>query len=279
VAIDPGLYDSGAGSISGVAVDSGGDLFIVEGGLEGSHSIVEEVQREQPPVLNFKTLTAVGLTDALDGTQTVQIVNVGNAALVLTAISYPVDFFEPAGDSNACTASTNLSAGQSCDLPIEFAPQISGALNESVIIQDNALNLQGAQQLIPLSGSSQVEAAIISPSPGTVLPGPTVKFTWSAGTGVTWYQLLLGSTGVGSDNLFDSGERKVTSWTAYNLPTNGETIYAQMTTNFNGVRLSVDYTYTAATQAVSRSPKGIGWRGGRLKYSGGLLDWGIEVFE
>jgi NHL repeat len=278
VAIDPGFYDSGAGSISDVAVDSGGDLFIVEGGLEGSHSIIEEVQRAQPPILNFKMLTAVGLTDAIDGTQTVQIVNVGNVALALTAISYPADFFEPAGDLSACAASTILSAGQSCDLPIEFAPQTSGALNESVIITDSALNLTGAQQSIPVSGSSQVEAAIISPSPGTTLPGPTVNFTWSAASGVTWYQLLLGSTGAGSDNLFNSGERTVTSWTVYNLPTNGETIYARMISNFNGVRLSADYTYTAATKAVSRSPKGIIWRGGRLKYSGGLADQGIQVW-
>jgi hypothetical protein len=275
IVLDPGFYDSGSGSTSGVAVDSGGDLFIVEGGLEGSHSIVEEVQRAQPPVLNFKMLTAVGFTDAIDGTQTAQIVNVGNAALTLTAISYPVDFFEPAGDLNACTSSTILSAGQSCDLPIEFAPQISGVLNESVIITDNALNLNGAQQSIPVSGSSQVEAAIISPSPATVLPGPTVNFTWSAGTGVTWYQLLLGSTGVGSGNLFNSGERTVTAWTAYNLPTNGEVIYARMITNFNGVHLSVDYRYTAAMG----SSKGIRWRGGPFKHSGGPLDQEMQAWD
>ncbi|HUD15542.1 MAG TPA: hypothetical protein VMQ56_17955, partial [Terracidiphilus sp.] len=108
--IDETLYDEGLGEVYGVMVDGGGDLFIVEGGLEGGHNIVEELQRSKPPALAFPTLTAVGSTDTIDGVQTVEIINIGNEPLTLTALGYPVDFPEVGGDANACTGSTNLSA-------------------------------------------------------------------------------------------------------------------------------------------------------------------------
>jgi hypothetical protein len=93
-----------------------------------------------------------------------------------------------------------------------------------------------------------------SPAPGTALPGPNVTFTWSAATGATAYELYLGSTGVGSSNLYSSGSKTVTSLAVTSLPTNGETIYARVLTSFNGVWGYADYTYTAASHAVMASP-------------------------
>jgi len=85
--------------------------------------------------------------------------------------------------------------------------------------------------------------------------GPTVTFTWSAGTGnTTGYSLYLGSTGVGSSNLYHSGTTTATSVKATGLPTNGETVYARLFTYINGVTVSTDYTYTAASQAVLTTP-------------------------
>jgi len=255
IAIDPIWYDGGLGEVSGVAVNSGGDLFIVEAGTEGSHTIVEKVLRSQPPVFNFPLLTSVGATDTIDGTHSVQAVNVGNAALKLAALVYPVDFPEVNDDSAACTSSTTLSAGQECGLSFAFAPVDHGALSESVMLTDNALNVAGAQQLIVLTGIGEEQAVMRSPAPGSLLPGPTVTFTWSPATGsVSWYFLSLGSTGAGSRNIYNSGDRTATSWTATGVPTNGETIYARLTTNFNGVWLYSDYIYTAATQATLISP-------------------------
>ena len=34
-------------------------------------------------------------------------------------------------------------------------------------------------------------------TPASVLPGPSVTFTWAAATGATTYELYLGSTGIG----------------------------------------------------------------------------------
>jgi serine protease len=89
-------------------------------------------------------------------------------------------------------------------------------------------------------------AMLTSPSPGGSLPGARVTFTWSPGTGVTDYRLWLGSTGPGSNNLYQSPETPGFSVTATNLPVNGETIYARLYTSYNGVIHYTDYTYTAA---------------------------------
>jgi sugar lactone lactonase YvrE len=97
-------------------------------------------------------------------------------------------------------------------------------------------------------------AAITSPSAGSVFSASTVAFTWNAPAGAIGYSLWLGSTGVGSSNLYNSHETAATSVTVSGLPTNGETIYAQLNTIFNGTSLSIDYTYTAVTQAVITSP-------------------------
>jgi sugar lactone lactonase YvrE len=252
--IDETLYDEGLGEVYGVTVDGGGDLFIVEGGLEGGHNIVEELQRSTPPALAFPTLTAVGSTDTTDGVQTVEIMNIGNQPLTLTALGYPVDFSEAGGDANACTGSASLSAGEECDVSVEFSPSNSGALSEGVALTDNALNVTGEQQSIPATGTGEALAALTSPAPGNVLPGPTVTFTWTASAAARYYWLSVGSTGVGSNNLFNTGRAPITSVTVLGLPTNGETVYVRLTTYFGTVQLYTDYTYTAATLGALTSP-------------------------
>jgi hypothetical protein len=89
-------------------------------------------------------------------------------------------------------------------------------------------------------------AAMTSPTPGSTLTGASVKFTWTTAPGATGYILSLGTTGAGSYNLYYSGSITATSVTVNNLPTNGATIYARLTTNFNGTWVHTDYTYTAA---------------------------------
>jgi hypothetical protein len=79
------------------------------------------------------------------------------------------------------------------------------------------------------------------------LTGTKVTFTLTPATGTeaTEYELFLGSTGVGSNNLYSSGQKTATSFSVNGLPNNGETIYARVLTNFNGVWGYVDYTFTA----------------------------------
>ncbi|MGA2848437.1 MAG: Ig-like domain-containing protein [Terracidiphilus sp.] len=88
------------------------------------------------------------------------------------------------------------------------------------------------------------QAALISPTPGlgTVLGTTNVTFQWSAGAGITEYQLNLGTTGPGSDDLF-TYRGSATSVTL-GLPANGVTIYARLSSLINGTWLYYDYLYT-----------------------------------
>jgi hypothetical protein len=94
-----------------------------------------------------------------------------------------------------------------------------------------------------------------SPAAGSTLPGTSATFTWTAaGSNNQGYWLFLGTTGLGSKNLYDSGQQTATSATFSNLPTNGATIYARLYTRYNGVLVYNDYTYKAAAQAVLTTP-------------------------
>jgi len=97
-------------------------------------------------------------------------------------------------------------------------------------------------------------ATLTSPTPGSTLAGPSVTFTWTSIPGNTGYWLFLGTTGVGSKDLLDSGETAATSVTFSALPTNGTTIYARVYTRYNGNLVYNDYTYKAAAQAVLTAP-------------------------
>jgi hypothetical protein len=99
-------------------------------------------------------------------------------------------------------------------------------------------------------------AVLTTPAPGATLPGTSATFTWSGAStsGNDGYWLFLGTTGAGSKNLYDSGQQTATSAKVNNLPTNGETIYARLFTDYNGTLIYNDYTYKAAAQAVLTTP-------------------------
>ena len=88
-------------------------------------------------------------------------------------------------------------------------------------------------------------AALTSPTPGSTLTGSSVTFTWTGGSGPAAYELWLGTTRVGSQNLYDSGATKATTVTVSDLPTNGVTVYARLWWEIDAVWKSADYTYTA----------------------------------
>ncbi len=98
---------------------------------------------------------------------------------------------------------------------------------------------------------SSAPPALVTPAPGSVLKGSSVAFTWTASVGVTEYQLWLGTTGVGSSNLYDSGSTKAFTTTVTGLPTNGVTMYARLYWEIAGAWKSADYTYTESGTPVA----------------------------
>jgi len=110
---------------------------------------------------------------------------------------------------------------------------------------------------------------LTSPSADSTLPGPAATFSWPAATGATGYELRLGSTGVGSYNVWTSQITTANSVTFSGLPMNGETIYAQLLTDYNGTWVRTNVTYTAATAPVLTSPA----PGGALPGSSATFSW------
>ncbi|MGC2210404.1 MAG: hypothetical protein WA532_09875 [Candidatus Korobacteraceae bacterium] len=95
-----------------------------------------------------------------------------------------------------------------------------------------------------------VPASLTSPAPETQLPGANATFSWTQGTGVTAYMLYLGTQGINSADLLDSGSITAgsitsTSYTVSNLPTTGVMVYATLYSKINGAWVPSSYTYTA----------------------------------
>ena len=111
--------------------------------------------------------------------------------------------------------------------------------------------------LVQFAQSTSTLAALTSPIPGSQLTGTRVAFTWTAGEGASYYELRLGTTGVGSSDLYDRSETEAFSATVSGLPTNAETVYARLRSKIAGTWQSIDYTYTAELIKLSVSPTNV----------------------
>jgi len=117
-------------------------------------------------------------------------------------------------------------------------------------------------------------AALTSPAPGGVLAGSSATFAWNPGSGPTAYELWLGTTGVGSANIINSGTlgTSTTSVRVNNIPTNGVKVYARMWSQINGAWQSIDYTYTESGTAVPATLKSPA-AGSQLLGSNATFSW------
>ena len=93
-------------------------------------------------------------------------------------------------------------------------------------------------------------ASIVSPTPGSTLPGSSVTFSWTTGSGVSQYYLYVGNSFGGSD-IYAASQGLATSATVSNLPADGRTIYVRLWSYIPSLGwLWRDYTYTAAVMAT-----------------------------
>ena len=239
------------GGPQSVALDGSGNVYV----SDSRNDAVREIYRTTPPSLSFAA-TLVGSTSS-DSPQTVAVENIGNLPLTFsiptsgTNPSYPANFPENTGDANLCASGTPLVQGTSCYVSVSFMPTAQGANTGSVVLTDNNLNQTKATQSIALSGTGDTAPAVlISPAPSSTLTSSGVTFQWSTGSGVTQYVLGIGSTGVGSYNLFNSTPITAIQASVTGLPTNGTTLYVRLYSMINGAWQYNDYIYTAAPTPV-----------------------------
>ena len=88
-------------------------------------------------------------------------------------------------------------------------------------------------------------AALTTPTPGTQLLSSSVNFTWDPGNTAKTFQLFVGTTGVGSHNVYNSGAVTATTEHVNGLPTNGSKVYVRLYWLINGTWSTADYTYKA----------------------------------
>jgi M6 family metalloprotease-like protein len=91
-----------------------------------------------------------------------------------------------------------------------------------------------------------------SPTPGSTFTSTTVAFQWQD-VGATRYHLYIGTTGVGSSNLYSNGTTN-TSQTVNNLPNDGSTIYVRLYSQLDGSWHWNDYEYTASSATSTELP-------------------------
>ncbi|MCF6189467.1 MAG: hypothetical protein L3J51_03225 [Cocleimonas sp.] len=107
---------------------------------------------------------------------------------------------------------------------------------------------------VPFSTASAAPV-MTSPTAGSTLTQSTQTFTWGAnGTaGINEWYVYLGTTGVGSVDIFAGSQGLNTSTTISGLPTDGSTLYFRLwyrTTFWN----RIDVTYTACNSCASSVP-------------------------
>jgi len=172
-AISSGSYTESSVASSGqyrptsVAIDGSGNVYITDFDYGSGNSRVMKEDFADPPSLSF-ALTAPGSTSS-DSPQTVTLENVGNAVL-----SFPVpssgsnpsivgNFTLNSSGASSCplvnagsSAAGTLAGGQSCLLPISFAPTKAGIYSGTLALTDNTLNSTApghTTQSILLSGT------------------------------------------------------------------------------------------------------------------------------
>jgi len=120
---------------------------------------------------------------------------------------------------------------------------------------------------------------LTSPAPSSTLTGASIKFTWSAVTGVSAYDLHLSAVSPGGYDLYLSGHVTTTSATVKGLPINGKKIYARLYSIVGGVTYYNDYTYTAASLATLKYPA----PGSTLKSTSVFFEWtaggGVSAYD
>jgi hypothetical protein len=214
-------------------------------GGTGVPSAVDLDRFVSPGVLAKDTTpsTTAGQYFSFDGGVHYGVVGFASTALIYNTLSNGNDFADYISSSPDCGTNEAVQDAQGCPGEDKGLTVLNDGQSELTIL--NAV------------GYKAPEAVITSPAPGSTLSGTSQTFTWSAVSGATAYWVYVGTTGVGSGNIFaNSSPITATSQAVTGLPTSG-TVYVRVYSYVGGYWSSIDYTFKesgASVPAVLTSP-------------------------
>lgn len=142
-----------------LAVDSGQNLYMEISDVSGTQ--LEKMDFADAPSLSFAS-TTVGATSS-DSPRVVTMRNVGNTVLTFpiqatgtnpsVSSDFSLDSITSCPQVSSAGPAGTLGVDSSCTYAVNFTPTTTGTINGSVVANDNALNVSGGAQTIPLSGS------------------------------------------------------------------------------------------------------------------------------
>ncbi len=187
-----GTQNGVASAPSGLALDSAGALFIADLGNAIIQRVTMGGQSYHLPD------TVIG---HLSSTQTVTVVNTGNADLAIANINFPANVVQKvSGNGNDCSGAVTLHPGANCQILFAFAPTTAGNISASLVVHDNSINNPNSSQVVSIFGSgllassggiiSTAGAATMTTAPSDSSAGPlsatSVNFgnqpQWTSGT-------------------------------------------------------------------------------------------------
>jgi N-acetylneuraminic acid mutarotase len=255
----PGVYGTlgvpaagngpGARDFSAAWTDSSGNLWLFGGEVyigNGDYGWLNDLWRYTAPPSSTPSLTSPAPGSTLSGsTATFAWSNPGNIAtqfmfrLGTTGIGSS-DVF-----NGAATTGTSV--------------QVSGIPTNGAYLYARLLYyVNGNWQYVDANyteAGTPTPPALTTPEPGSTLSGSTVTFAWSnPGNVATQFILQLGTTGIGSSDVYSGAATAGTSVQVSGIPANGAYLYARLFYFLNGNWRYVDAVYTeASTFSLSSS--------------------------
>lgn len=148
---------------SGVAVDALGQVIVAD----QTNDSLRSITAIPPAELNFgTTTTGCGSTPP----QTVELANVGNETLNVSALAVPVDFALITNSANKCVGNIAQAAGSVCSMTYVFQPTAPGILQETASLTDNTLNIPNSIQGIEMIGTGEPLNVIATTTTVTATP-------------------------------------------------------------------------------------------------------------
>ncbi|MGB8259299.1 MAG: NHL repeat-containing protein, partial [Terracidiphilus sp.] len=234
-----------------LALDGSGRIYIAD----QYNNALAEIDPTTASSLRFATTNA-GATST-GSPQTVTVQNIGNQNLNITAVNFPTDFPEAAGQAADCTSSTSVPAASSCTLTIDFSPLFSSltgpstSLSEQVSLSDNDLNRTNVAQSVAVSGTETAPPAtqLVFGLP----PAANVAVGGNAGSAVTVQE--EDSAGEVAPWATDSITLTVTYPDSTTQIYNQAAVHGVATFNLGSVALTEtgNYTYTAGFGVLSNT--------------------------